>query len=34
MTANAAEFFTLDKVNRFKIIEDVVDRHPTTQMAA
>lgn len=26
MTAHAAEFFTLDEVNRLKIIQDVVDR--------
>jgi hypothetical protein len=31
MTAHAAEFFTLDEVNRLKIIQDVVDRHLTTQ---
>ena len=34
MTAHAAEFFALDKVNRLKIIQDVVDRRLTTQMAA
>lgn len=34
MTAHAAEFFTLDEVNRLKIIQDVVDRRLTTQMAA
>ncbi|EAW5089331.1 ISNCY family transposase [Salmonella enterica] len=34
MTAHAAEFFTLDEVNRLKIIQDIVDRHLTTQMAA
>lgn len=34
MTARAAEFFTLDEVNRLKIIQDVVDRRLTTQMAA
>ena len=33
MTAHAAEFFTLDEVNRLKIIQDVVDRRLTTQMA-
>lgn len=30
MTAHAAEFFTLDEVNRLEI----VDRHLATQMAA
>ncbi|HCA9793874.1 TPA: helix-turn-helix domain-containing protein [Klebsiella variicola subsp. variicola] len=34
MTAHAAEFFALDKVNRLKIIQDVVDRRLTNQMAA
>lgn len=34
MTALAAEFFTLDEVNRLKIIQDVIDRRLTTQMAA
>lgn len=34
MTAHAAEFFTLDEVNRLKIIQDVVDRRLTTQIAA
>lgn len=34
MTAHAAEFFTLDEVNRLKIVQDVVDRRLTTQMAA
>ncbi len=34
MTALAAEFFTLDKVNRLKIIQDVIDRSLTTLMAA
>ncbi len=34
MTAHAAEFFTLDDVNRLKIIQDVIDRRQTTQMAA
>lgn len=29
MTAHAAEFFTLDEVNRLKIIQDVVDRRLT-----
>lgn len=33
MTAHSAEFFTLDEVNRFKIIQDVVDRRLTTLMA-
>lgn len=28
MTAYAAEFFTLDEVNRLKIIQDVVMRMP------
>lgn len=34
MAAHAAEFFTLDEVNRLKILQDVVDRRLTTQMAA
>lgn len=34
MTAHAVEFFTLDEVNRLKIIQDVVDRRLTSQMAA
>lgn len=34
MMAHAAEFFTLDEVNRLKIIQDVIDRRLTTQMAA
>lgn len=34
MTAHAAEFFTLDEVNRLKIIQDVIDRRLTTQMTA
>lgn len=34
MTAHSAEFFTLDEVNRLKIIQDVVDRRLTTLMAA
>jgi len=34
MTVHAAEFFTLDEVNRLKIIQDVVDRRLTTLMAA
>lgn len=34
MTALAAEFFTLDEVNRLKIIQDVIDRRLTTKMAA
>lgn len=34
MTAHAAEFFTVDEVNQLKIIQDVVDRRLTTQMAA
>jgi len=34
MTAHAAEFFTLDEVNRLKIIQDVVDRRLTTLMAS
>lgn len=34
MTAHAAEFFTLDEVNRLKIIQDVVDQRLTTLMAA
>lgn len=34
MTAHTAEFFTLDDVNRLKIIQEVIDRRLTTQMAA
>ena len=34
MTAHTAEFFTLDEVNRLKIIQEVIDRRLTTQMAA
>lgn len=34
MTAHAAEFFTMDKVNRLKIIQDVVVQPLTTLMAA
>lgn len=34
MTPHAAEFFTLDEVNRLKIIQDVVDLRLTTQTAA
>lgn len=34
MAAHAAEFFTLDEVNRLKIIQDVVDRRLSTLMAA
>ncbi|VGP11351.1 hypothetical protein SB01124_02407 [Klebsiella quasipneumoniae subsp. quasipneumoniae] len=33
MTAHAADVFTLDEVNRLKIIQDVDDRSLTTQMA-
>lgn len=32
MTAQAAEFFTLDEVNRLKIVQDVIDRCLTTQI--
>ena len=34
MTPHAAEFFTLDEVNRLKIIQDVVDLRLTTQTTA
>ena len=34
MTAHTTEFFTLDEVNRFKIIQDVVNRCMSTQRAA
>ena len=34
MMAHAAEFFTLDEVNRLKIIQDLVDRRLTIQLAA
>ncbi len=30
MTAHTADVFTLDEVNRLKIIQDVVDRSLTT----
>ncbi len=29
MTTHATEFFTVDEVNRIKIIQDVVDRRMT-----
>jgi len=32
MAACTAEFFTLDEVNRLKIIQDVVDHRLTTQV--
>lgn len=31
MTAHAADVFTLDEVNRLKIIQDVVDRFPAQE---
>ena len=34
MTASGAEFFTLNEINRLKIIQDVVDRRLTTSLAA
>jgi hypothetical protein len=34
MATHAAKFFTLDEVNGLKLIQDVVDRRLTTQMAA
>ena len=34
MMAHAAEFFSLNEVIRLKIIQGVVDRHLTTQIAA
>ncbi|ACT06965.1 Integrase catalytic region [Dickeya chrysanthemi Ech1591] len=34
MAATTAEFFTLNEVNRLKIIQDIMDRRLTTQMAA
>lgn len=34
MTAHKAVFFTLDEVNRLKIIQVVVDWRLTTQMVA
>ena len=34
MTAHAAEFFTFDEANRLKVIQDVIDRHLITRMAA
>ncbi len=34
MTAHAAEFFTLDEVNRLNVIQDAIGWHLTTPMAA
>lgn len=34
MTASGAEFFTMNEVNRLKIIQDVIDRRLTTRLAA
>ncbi|MFT4270623.1 MAG: ISNCY family transposase [Pantoea sp.] len=34
MTASGAEFFTMNEVNRLKVIQDVVDRRLTTHLAA
>jgi len=34
MTASGAEFFTMNEVNRLRVIQDVVDRQLTTHLAA
>lgn len=34
MTASGAEFFTMNEVNRLKMIQDVIDRRLTTHLAA
>lgn len=34
MTASGTEFFTMNEVNRLKVIQDVVDRRLTTHLAA
>jgi len=34
MTASCAEFFTMNEVNRLRVIQDVVDRRLTTHLAA
>lgn len=34
MTASGAEFFTMNEVNRLKIIQDVIDQRLTTRLAA
>ncbi len=34
MAASGAEFFTMNEVNRLKVIQDVVDRRLTTHLAA
>lgn len=34
MTAYRSEFFTLEDVKRLKVIQDVIDQHLTTKMAA
>ncbi len=34
MTASGAEFFTMDEVNRLRVIQDVVDRRLTIHLAA
>lgn len=34
MKAYAAEFFTLDEVNRLMILQDIIDRRLTTHLAA
>lgn len=34
MTASGADFFTLNEINRLKIIQDVVDQRLITHLAA
>ncbi len=34
MTAHAAEFFTLDEVNRLRILQDVIDHRLPARLAA
>ena len=34
MAASGADFFTMNEVNRLKVIQDVVDRRLTTHLAA
>ncbi len=34
MTAYGTEFFSMNDVNRLRILQDVIDRRLTTQMAA
>ena len=34
MTAYGTEFFSMNDVNRLRILQDVIDRHLTTRLAA